>query len=72
MISAQSIISRADVLGRRIGAIEAKDRERWTLEECEAIKVALETLGAKASILYVACLTEEEMAELEREERDDG
>lgn len=72
MIDAQNIIDLAQALEHKMGDIVNKDREGWTLEDCEGIKVALEDLGTKASILYLACMTEEEMADLEREGRDDG
>ncbi len=72
MIDAQSIIDLARTLERKMGDVENKDIEGWTLEDCEGIKDAFENLGTGASILYIACMTEDEMAELEREGRDDG
>ncbi len=72
MIGAECIISLIDALERKIGAIETKDTEGWTLEECDSIKLGLAALGNKASLLYLSCMTDEEMAELERRARDDG
>ena len=72
MINAQSIIDLSDGLADLISQIERKDTEGWTLEDCDEIKDALEDLGTQASILYVACMTEKEMEDLEREGRDDG
>lgn len=67
MIAANSIIDLARVLERKMGDVEIKDQESWTLEECHAIQDALTSLGSKASILFIACMTEEEMAEIEKE-----
>ncbi len=71
MIDAQTIIAQCQALDYLIGQVEAKDLERWTLGDDEAIKDALKLLGTRASILYTECMTEEEMAELERGEGDD-
>ena len=72
MINAQSIIDLSDGLADLISQIERKDTEGWTLEDCDEINDALGDLGIQTSILYIACMTEEEMANLEREGRDDG
>ncbi len=72
MITSDSIITLAKALEGTIRQIERKDTEGWTLDECHAIQDALHDLGVQASILFLACMTEEEMAEAEREGRDDG
>ncbi len=71
MINAQTIIDQCQALDYLIGQVEAKDLERWTLGEDEAIKDALASLSARANMLYAECMTEEELAKWEREGRDD-
>ena len=67
----RKIINVIHLLDGVFSELTRKDFDGWTLEECNAIKGALTELGNKASIVYIGCMTETEMAELEREGRDE-
>jgi len=70
MIQANEILAKVRALEEFLGPIEKRDVECWTLDEAEQIKDALADLGTKASIVFVFCMTEEEMADAEREGTD--
>ncbi len=70
MIKSKDILRLIKTLDIGLGLIEKKDMESWTLAEADGIKDALGELGDKASIVYIGLLTDQEMAEIEREGKD--
>ena len=71
MIDPKDIIEAIQTADGKLGELTRSDFDGWTLEECQATQDALTELGNKASIVYIGCMTEAEMAELEREGRDE-
>jgi len=70
MIQASEIVAQCQKLEALLGPVDIHDVETWTMADCEEIKDALYNLGIKASIVFVFCMTDEEMAAAEREGMD--
>jgi hypothetical protein len=70
-IEFKAIVGAIRALDRTLTDIEARDVERWTLLECSLVEESLNLLGIKASALYIHCMTDDEMAEIEAEEDDE-